>query len=171
MDQLSTVIVVGSARSHGNTHQLALALADAMSADIINLNDYEFGGFDYEFKNRGDDFPPLIRKILSFDRIIFASPVYWYAPSAVMKKLMDRMSDLLKIERDLGRQLRTKKAALIATGSDVIPASSFEAVFQLTFEYLGMHYQGMLYAHYEKDFSLTEHANAIAHSARNLHAA
>jgi multimeric flavodoxin WrbA len=173
MDQLSisTVIVVGSARSPGNTHQLVLALADAMSADIINLNDYEFGGFDYEFKNKGDDFPPLIRKILSFDRIIFASPVYWYASSAIMKKFMDRMSDLLKIEKDLGRQLRTKKAALVATGSDVIPASSFEAVFQLTFEYLGMHYQGMLYAHCEKDFSLTEHADAIVNFARNLHAA
>jgi multimeric flavodoxin WrbA len=171
MNTLSTIIVVGSARSHGNTHQLALALAERIRGDVIDLNDYDFGGFDYEFKNKGDDFPSLIRKILTFDRIIFASPVYWYSPSAVMKKFMDRMSDLMNIEKDLGRQLRTKKAALVATGADVVPGSSFETAFQLTFGYLGMHYQGMLYAYCEDNFSLPKHADTIAHFASNLHAA
>jgi multimeric flavodoxin WrbA len=170
MDQLTTVIIVGSARSHGNTHQLAIALSKHVPADIIDLNNYNFSGYDYEFKNKHDDFAALIRKILSYERIVLASPVYWYAPSAVMKQWMDRLSDLLKIDKVLGRQLRTKKAMLIATGSDAEPASCFETAFRLTFEYLGMHYQGMLYAHCEEDFSAALHSNAISQFAKALHA-
>ncbi len=170
MNQLSTVIVVGSSRLLGNTHQLALALAAIIEADVIDLNDYDFSGFDYEFKNINDDFLPLIRRVLNYDRIVLASPVYWYAPSSTMKKFMDRISDLLKVEKGVWRQLRTKQAALVATGSDAIPASSFESVFQLTFDYLGMHYQGMLYAHCDNGFSLPEHTDAIAHFASKLRA-
>jgi multimeric flavodoxin WrbA len=168
---LSTVILLGSSKTQGNTHQLALALAVKTKARVINLSDYAIAPFDYEFKNAGDDFLPLIREVLRYETIILASPMYWYSPSATMKTFMDRLSDLLKVEKDLGRQLRTKISAVLATGYDEIPAACFEEIFKLTFAYLGMTYRGMLYASCQDVFSLAQHQDAIALFERDLHAA
>ena len=73
--------------------------------------------YDYEHRNRGDDFEPLIERVLAFDQIIFASPVYWYAASPAMKVFLDRISDLLDLPELLeeGRRLRGKRAFLICT--------------------------------------------------------
>lgn len=170
MSETSTVIIVGSSRSTGNTAELAIAVASKLQASVIDLNQYQIAPFDYEFKNQGDDFMSLMRQVLSFDRIILATPMYWYAPSAIMKTFMDRISDLLKIEKELGRQLRSKKAALLGTGCDATPAACFEQVFQLTFDYLGMAYQGMLYASCEDEFIHAEHMLAIERFTETLHA-
>ena len=170
MSETRTVIIVGSSRSTGNTAELAIAVASKLQASVIDLNQYQIAPFDYEFKNRDDDFLTLMKQVLSFDRIILATPMYWYAPSAVMKTFMDRISDLLKIEKDLGRQLRTKKAALLGTGCDAIPATCFEQVFQLTFDYLGMAYQGMLYTSCENEFIHAEHLLAIERFTEGLNA-
>ena len=161
MSESSTVIIVGSSRSTGNTAKLAVAVASKLQASVIDLNQYQIAPFDYEFRNSNDDFLTLMKQVLSFDRIILATPMYWYSPSAIMKTFMDRISDLLKVEKDLGRQLRGKQAALLATGCDAIPAACFEQIFSLTFAYLGMRYQGMLYASCESDFIFDEHASAI----------
>lgn len=167
----STIILVGSARSPGNTLALARVFAEEIQATLIDLSQYEIAPFDYEFKNRDDDFLPLMKQVLQFDRIVLATPMYWYAPSARMKIFMDRISDLLKTEKDLGRQLRGKKAALLGTGCDAIPATCFEDVFRLTFAYLGMQYQGMLYASCEQDFNYSKHAEKIqAYKEELLHA-
>lgn len=170
MSETRTVIIVGSSRSTGNTAELAIAIASKLQASVIDLNQYQIAPFDYEFKNRDDDFLALMKQVLSFDRIILATPMYWYAPSAVMKTFMDRISDLLKVEKDLGRQLRTKKAALLGTGCDAIPAACFEQIFQLTFDYLGMAYQGMLYASCENEFIHAEHLLAIERFTEVLNA-
>jgi multimeric flavodoxin WrbA len=170
MPETRTIIIVGSSRSTGNTAELAIAIASKLKASVIDLNQYRIAPFDYEFRNRDDDFLTLMKQVLSFDRIILATPMYWYSPSAIMKTFMDRISDLLKVEKDLGRQLRTKKAALLGTGYDAIPAACFEQVFQHTFDYLGMGYEGMLYASCQDDFIHAEHALAIEKFTEALHA-
>ncbi|MFZ6654964.1 flavodoxin family protein [Undibacterium sp. TJN19] len=170
MTQLSTIILLGTSRSTGNTCQLAHAISEKIQARVIDLNDYEIASYDYEFKNQGDDFLALITEVMRYDRIILASPMYWYAPSAQMKIFMDRLSDLLKIQKDLGRQLRKKKAALLGTGCDAVPPACYEQVFKLTFDYLGMDYQGMLYASCEDDFVPAQHATAIQTFSEHLYA-
>lgn len=167
---MRTIILLGSSRANGNTHQLVSAFAPHINATVVNLNDYVIAPFDYEFRNQTDDFLSLIKEVLTYGRIILASPIYWYAPSATMKIFMDRLSDLLKLEKPLGRQLRTKKAALLATGSDLVPAECFEECFRLSYAYLGMDYQGMLYRNCENNFDLPRHQDAILAFARRLHA-
>lgn len=157
----STIIFVGSSRSPGNTVNLARVVAEQTQATLIDLSLYDIAEYDYQFNNRDDDFLPLIKQALPFQRIVLASPMYWYAPSARMKTFMDRISDLLHGEKELGRQLRGKQAALLGTGCDAIPAPCFEESFRLTFAYLGMKYQGMLYASCEKEFVYSQHAAAI----------
>ena len=79
------VIILGSARKNGNTTKIVDEIAKESGIDVIDLNDYNISHYDYESKNREDDFLPLIRRILEeYDTLIFATPVYWYNMSGIM---------------------------------------------------------------------------------------
>ena len=142
---------MGSSRSHGNTRIIADYLVKNTSAELIDLNKHEIGYFDYEHNNREDDFLSLIEKILDYEVILLSTPVYWYSMSAQMKTFIDRISDLLKIRKDLGRQLRGKKMMVTATSSDDTEYPEFWIPFQRTAEYLGMDYLGHAHTWIEKN--------------------
>ena len=102
------VIIVGSSRNVGNTTKIVDEIANQFKVDVINLNDYQFTYYDYESRNREDDFLPLIKSILEkYDTLIFATPVYWYSMSGIMKVFFDRFSDLLRIEKETMRWVTT----------------------------------------------------------------
>jgi len=140
-----TAIILGTSRSNGNTADLTNVVAQNTDAIVFDINKYNILPFDYEYKNQDDDFLSLIKELLTYENIVFSSPVYWFSPSTQMKLFIDRITDLITIEKDLGRQLRGKNTALISTGEYDTPKSCFEEVFKHTFEYLGMNYKGMLY--------------------------
>lgn len=141
----TTAIIYGGARKDGSTRTLIDAVAQKISADVFDVSDYKISFYDHEHKNRDDDFLPLIKKLLEYDCWIFASPIYWYTMSAQLKVFVDRLSDLLDIEVEMGRQLRGLNAALIATGVEESCPLCYEDVFINTFNYLGINYQGSLY--------------------------
>ncbi|OIQ15609.1 MAG: FMN reductase [Flavobacterium sp. MedPE-SWcel] len=137
------VIIVGSSRSDGNTTRIVNTIAKQNNIDIIDLNDYDFSYFDYKSRNIDDDFLPLIRKVIdSYDTFIFATPIYWYSMSGIMKVFLDRFSDLITIEKETGRKLRGKKAAVISNSSDKEINYDFYMPFRKSSEYLGMEYLG-----------------------------
>ncbi len=140
------LIIFGSSRSHGDTRKVADAFAKLTGADLIDLNDYNISYFDYEHRNQHDDFLVVFQKLLQYDQIIFATPVYWYTMSAVMKTFFDRISDVLKIRKDLGRQLRGKRMMVISSSSDNKEYPGFDLPFSRSAEYLGMHYDGYMHA-------------------------
>jgi hypothetical protein len=72
-----------------------------------------------------------------------------------MKIFIDRFSDLLTIEKDLGRLLRDKSAYLISNGSDSDCPQCFEDQFKLTCKYLGMYYGGLHYGSFPDTAELT----------------
>lgn len=92
-----------------------------------------------------------MRRIVNYDLIVFATPVYWYSMSGLMKNFFDRITDCLKIEKDLGRQLRGKKAMAIACGSDDHEAKGFFLPFRESSNYLGMTYLGNLHTWIEDE--------------------
>ena len=142
------VIIVGSSRSNGNTSTIAAQIATQINADVIDLRDYAISHYDYESKNIADDFLPLIKSILEkYDTIVFATPVYWYAMSAIMKVFFDRFSDLIKIEKETGRKFRGKSMFVISNSYDEELDYDFCLPFRLTANYLGIKYLG------EKHFS------------------
>lgn len=140
-----TAIILGTARSNGNTAELTNTIAKKIDATIFDINKYNILPFDYEHKNKDDDFISLIKKILSYDNIIFATPIYWFSPSMQMKLFLDRLTDLITVEKDLGRQLKGKTTALLSTSETQNPECCFEDIFKHTFNYLGMEYKGMLH--------------------------
>lgn len=164
----SMAIVVGSARRAGNTHQLVDAVAAVSNAHVYDLADYDITPYDYQHANRGDGFLPLLRTLLDYPLLVLASPVYWYSASSQMKVFMDRFSDLLTIEKDLGRCLRGKSAALVATGAERRAPDSFEQSFAQTFHYLGMVYRGLLYCPCRNQLDLSEHRAAVEAFALGL---
>ena len=137
------VIIVGSSRNNGNTTKIVDAIASQYDFDVVNLNDYQISYYDYENKNREDDFLPLIKSILEkYDTLVFATPVYWYSMSGVMKVFFDRLSDLIRIEKETGRLLRGKKAAVLSNSHDNEIDFDFYIPFRKSAEYLGMEYLG-----------------------------
>lgn len=149
MDRI--VIIQGSSKSEGNTNKFARYLKRQTSAEIIDLKQKNISGFDYDFKNREDDFIPLIKEIAeNYDTIIFATPVYWYSMSGIMKNFFDRITDCLKWEKETGRKLRGKNMAMISCGSDANLPAGFSMPFIESANYLGMNYLGDLHTWIEE---------------------
>jgi multimeric flavodoxin WrbA len=140
------LIILGSSRKDGGTKKIVDQLVSISGWDLIDLNDYDFTYYDYEHKNLDDDYLDLMRKIIAdYDVLIFATPVYWYSMSGIMKVFFDRITDLLDEEKNLGRKLRGKSMAAISCSVGDNLGESFWLAFSETARYLGMNYLGDLH--------------------------
>ncbi len=149
---MRSITIIGSSHPAGETVTKGEHLTRLCGGESINLGDYNISYYDYQHHNRDDDFIPLMRRLVTdFDVLIFATPVYWYSMSGIMKVFFDRLSDLLKIEKDLGRQLRGKGMAVLSSSNGNNPGDAFWLPFQATSKYLGMHYLGNLHTYDGKD--------------------
>jgi len=138
-------------------------IAQELQIDVIDLGEMNISAFDYEHRNRDDDFEPLIHQVLSFDQMIFASPVYWYSVAPPMKIFIDRLSDLLDVPDllDTGRRLRNKTGFVVSTSVDDEPDAPFIEAFRATFNYLGMAYGGYINAKCVDDYVTDGHEDEI----------
>lgn len=149
---MKRVIIQASSRSNGNTNKVIRLLMKELEFDLIDLNLKKIGYFDYEFENQSDDFLTIIKKIADeYQLIVFATPVYWYSMSGMIKTFFDRISDCLKIEKETGRKLRGKNMAVISCGSDNDEVDGFFTPFRKTAEYLGMTYFGNIHVWIEDE--------------------
>lgn len=140
------VAIIGSSRNDGDTKRLVDELHNCLDFDSIDLNDYDVSYYDYTHKNATDDYLSLMRRLITnYDTFLFATPVYWYAMSGIMKVFFDRLTDLLDNEKELGRQLRTKKMAVITCSIGDNLGDLFWVPFTETANYLGMSYVGNLH--------------------------
>ena len=145
------IIVQGSSRNNGNTNKIVQILQNYIECDLIDLNKYDIRQYDYENGNQNDDFLTTIKKIVEYDLIIFATPVYWYSMSGIMKTFFDRITDCLKIDKETGRKLRGKNMAVISCGSDSFENEGFFIPFEKSAEYLGMNYFGHIHTWIEEN--------------------
>lgn len=136
---MKPILILGSSRSNGDTAKLTQFIQKRTDWKLINLKDYDISYYDYEHKNIADDFIPLMEDIIKeHDTIIFATPVYWYSMSGIMKVFFDRITDLITIRKDLGRTLKGKSMAAISCSIGNNLEDSFWLPFKLTAEYLEM---------------------------------
>ena len=143
-----TIALFASARRNGNTGRLMDRIADELQIQVVDLTKKTISAFDYQHRNRTDDFESLMDHVLTFEQIIFASPVYWYSVAPPMKIFLDRISDLLDLPdlMEQGRRLKGKTSYVLCTSVyDEVPAP-FLGAFQETFSYLGMQYGGCAHA-------------------------
>ena len=141
-----TLLIFGSSRSNGNTRIIVDSLLEKMpNSEMMNLQDYNFSGYDYEHKNEGDDFLDMARHMLKFQKIVFCSPVYWYSMSAIMKTFLDRFSDLVSIHKEKGRGLAGKELYALCCSSDEEEHDGYFMPFDKTAGYLDMNYGGAIH--------------------------
>lgn len=172
MPLASTIALFSSSRRNGNTGQWMDCIAKELDTEVVDLATKNISAYDYEHGNRGDDFEPLMKRVLEFDQIILASPVYWYAVSPALKIFLDRISDFLDLPDLLedGRRLRGKRGFVVCTSIyDEAPAS-FVGAFLDTFNYLGMRFGGIAHVNCRDGYVPGRHdpeAAAFAERVRN----
>lgn len=142
---MKTIIILGSSRRNGDTVKLTEFVQEKTNWALVNLSDYDISYYDYEHKNAKDDFLPLMEKIvLEYDQFIFATPVYWYSMSGIMKVFFDRITDLVTIRKDLGRALKGKQMAVLSSSGGNNLGEQFWLPFSYSAEYLEMSFiQGL----------------------------
>lgn len=138
--------ILGSHRRNSNTEIALKRLSPIESYSTVNLLDLDINPYRYASrKTEGDDFLTVARQMAVSSNIIFATPVYWYAMSGLMKNFFDRFTDLMTTQKDLGRSLRGRNCYLIACGSDEVLPAGFEVPFRLTCEYFEMKLRDVRY--------------------------
>lgn len=172
---LDTIALFSSSRRNGNTGQWMDRIAKELEIEVVDLATRNISAYDYEHRNRSDDFEPLMKRVLEFEQIIFASPVYWYSVSPPLKIFLDRISDFLDLPDLLedGRRLRGKRGFVVCTSIyDEAPAS-FVGAFLDTFNYLGMHFDGIAHVNCRDGYVPARHdpeAAVFAERVRNKRA-
>jgi len=146
-----SLIIFGSARGDGNTRRVIKFLEQQINADFIDLNDFNFSEFDYEYQNANDDFIGLAERMIQYSNIIFATPIYWYSMSAIMKKYFDRLSDIVIYRKELGRAMAGKNLFVVSCSSDATEYDGFFMPFENTAEYLEMNFGGKVHTWIEED--------------------
>jgi len=146
------IIIQGSSRSDGNTNKIVSFIKEKTGFDSVDLIEKNISAFDYDKKNRGDAFLPLMEEIINnYDTIVFATPIYWYAMSGIMKNFFDRLADVLNDETKLGRKLKGMSMAMVSCGSGSEIKDGFTMPFVESANYLGMHYLGDIHTWIEND--------------------
>ena len=143
---MKVVIISGSARKDGDTSKIVDILTSCLDSFHVDLNDYKISYYDYEHQNRCDDFIPLMRQLVDeYDVFLLVTPVYWYSMSAIMKTFIDRFTDLITIEKELGRRLREKSMLVLSSSNGSNLGDNFWLPFSESANYLGISYLGNLH--------------------------
>lgn len=116
MSQPSALIINGSPRIHGNTSWLSSRVYDALmlrgiqvtpvvASQLRTSNTGCIGCKGCQKSERfmcvfKDEVQPLVASMPSHRYVIFATPVYFYGPTAQIKPIVDRMFSLLKANDD-----------------------------------------------------------------------
>ncbi len=138
---------MGSSRPMGDTYKVCKQLISENGYKFQDLTELVIMPFDYDYDNKDDDYMGFIKHVIDkYDNIILATPVYWYTMSGIMKNFVDRFTDLMTIQKEVGRRLRGKNLLYVSvSNSDDVP-EEFQLPIKRTAEYLGMNFRG--YRHF-----------------------
>ncbi len=94
-----------------------------------------------------DDASQVLVKMTEVDVIVMATPLYFFAASAQLKIIFDRMFSLYKWDNEAGTfetALKEKTLVLIASAYEELGIDTLEKPFALTAEYTGMKFESLL---------------------------
>ncbi len=147
---MSIVLLQGSTRENGNTESLSKLVVEGLDYKQINLrNHYIKPILDQRHDEAGfqpvdDEYDQIIMEVLKAETIIFATPLYWYGMSGIMKNFFDRWSQSLRDSRfQFKEEMSKKKAIVIVCGGDVPRIKGLPLIqqFQYIFDFVSMPFE------------------------------
>lgn len=139
------LVILGTNRDDSNTRKALKQHLSYSDWELVELAKLNIRHYVYGTPKPADDFLGVVDKMLEAEVLVFATPVYWYAMSALMKTFFDRFSDLITTEKTKGRALAGRSACTFVTGYDEQLPEGFEVPFRRTSEYFDMNYLGTSY--------------------------
>jgi len=94
-----------------------------------------------------DEVSPVLKKMVLADVIVMATPLYFFAASAQLKIVIDRMFSLYKWDNAAGTMktaLKGKLLILLASAYEDVGMDALEKPFVLTANYTGMAFESLL---------------------------
>jgi multimeric flavodoxin WrbA len=159
------MVLSGSPRKNGNTNTVVGWFAEGAKeagADIelINITKLKstnsgcIGCMGCQKSDKyecvvNDEVKPVLARIPSADVVVFATPTYFFGPTAQLKSLLDRMYSLIKLNPAAGKydhNLGHLKMAVIATaGGGIQPGLQLiEDTFKTMASFIGMGFSSLL---------------------------
>ena len=143
MKESKILSLIGSSHKNGNTSLVTNFFAELSGSTVLDLGQKDISYYDYDHENQDDDFLKIMEDfIANYDTLLIVTPIYWYTMSAEVKTFLDRISDLITIKKETGRQLRGKSMALISQTEGDFYHEWFAEPIRLTAKYLGMEFKG-----------------------------
>jgi len=157
------IIISGSPKKNGNTAYLIDCFSEGAKASgaVIETVYAHF----LKFKTNGctscricqtsekyecavkDDVSQVLIKMSGYDVIVMATPLYFFAPSAQIKHIFDRMFSLYKWDNSTNTfktPLKGKTFVLMASAYEHVGLEALEKPFLLTADYTGMRFESLL---------------------------
>ncbi len=131
---------IGSARKHGTYHAVrrfltSLEVLGDVESEIVKLSDCRvetcrgckncFEKGEESCPYAGDDRTMLMDKMMASDGVVFASPVYTFQVSAIMKKFLDRLGFICHRPRFFGRAWTSLVVEAFRGGRDCVKYLDF----------------------------------------------
>jgi multimeric flavodoxin WrbA len=141
-DLLVTRILEG-AQTNGKTTE-KLYLYDLNISPCIDCRACKKGTHQCSLK---DDMQQVYPKLEAADAVVFGTPMYWYAPTATMKLLIDRLRPYISSKKLQGK----KGVVVIPSEEGAGKCAGMVDTFKCSFKYLGLEWAGKVLAQaYEK---------------------
>lgn len=151
---MSIAVIYGGTRPNGNTELLTKHALKGLEVEQIILREHNILPIDDKrhdakgFEDRHDDYNSIMKRILPHDTLIFATPIYWYSMSGIMKNFVDRWSHTMRDTKfpDFKQQMSKKDAFVIAVGGDnpAIKGLPMIQQFQYIFDFMGVQFKGYI---------------------------
>ncbi|RPJ96368.1 flavodoxin family protein [Rummeliibacillus sp. TYF005] len=145
---MKITVLVGSSRKGGNSELLTDLVVQDIEHEKVYIKDLNILPIEdlrhtkQGFETVNDDYDQLIEVIEKSDVVIFATPIYWYSMSGIMKNMIDRLSQAIRDERypNLKEHLKTIRTIVVAVGGDEPRIKGMPLIqqFQYIFEFLNM---------------------------------
>lgn len=168
---MTIAVIYGSSRPRGNTEMLTERAVEGMHVERFYLKDAHILPIedkrhtDSGFSKVEDDYSILIQHIFMCDTIIFATPIYWYGMSGLMKTFIDRWSQTLRDPQfpDFKKRMAEKKIYVIAVGGDMPRVKGLPLIqqFAYIFGFLGMRFDGYILGEGNKPGDIVQDKEAI----------
>lgn len=146
MANQTPLVILGSNRPGSDTQAFVEYVFEGRNYNMIDLLTHEIAPYRYDgIYPPTDNFLQFVDTVLQHEIIVFATPVYWYSMSGLMKTMFDRLTDLIRIHKPLGRRFKNKHLFLLSVGANEDFPEGFKVPFVSSADYLDMHYQGSVY--------------------------